>query len=252
MGLGCGNNGIIHITDMDLIEKSNLSRQFLFRNCHIKKSKSQTAGEAIKVMNPSINIKTYTDRVGVETESKFNDSFMNKLDGVCNALDNIQARLYMDGRCLEYQKPLLESGTLGTKGNTQIVVPFLTESYGDSTDPPENSTPICTLKNFPHKIEHTIQWARDYFEGQFTNIPNDVNLYITNSNAIKNILAEPATSYERINNIYLSLKEDRPLTFDDCVKWARIQFDELFCNNIKQLLCNFPVFKLYILERFCK
>ena len=35
------------------------------------------------------------------------------------ALDNVEARLYMDGRCLFYQKPLLESGTLGTKGNTQ-------------------------------------------------------------------------------------------------------------------------------------
>ena len=26
----------------------------------------------------------------------------------------------MDRRCVYYQKPLLESGTLGTKGNTQV------------------------------------------------------------------------------------------------------------------------------------
>jgi hypothetical protein len=31
-----------------------------------------------------------------------------------------QARLYVDQRCIHYQKPLLESGTLGTKGNTQV------------------------------------------------------------------------------------------------------------------------------------
>jgi len=24
---------------------------------------------------------------------------------------------------------------------------------------------VCTLKNFPHKIEHTIQWARDQSVG---------------------------------------------------------------------------------------
>jgi ubiquitin-activating enzyme E1 len=49
---------------------------------------------------------------------------------VCTALDNVEARLYMDQRCLFYQLPMLESGTLGTKGNTQIVVPGLTEEYG--------------------------------------------------------------------------------------------------------------------------
>ena len=41
----------------------------------------------------------------------------------------------MDSRCVKFGKPLLESGTLGTRGNTQIVVPFLTESYGATNDP---------------------------------------------------------------------------------------------------------------------
>lgn len=63
----------------------------------------------------------------------------------------------MDQRCVLYQKPLLESGTLGTKGNTQVVVPHLTESYGSSRDPPEKETPSCTVKNFPNMIQHTIQ-----------------------------------------------------------------------------------------------
>lgn len=31
IGLGCGENGEIIVTDMDTIEKSNLNRQFLFR-----------------------------------------------------------------------------------------------------------------------------------------------------------------------------------------------------------------------------
>lgn len=75
----------------------------------------------------------------------------------------------MDRRCVYYRKSLLESGTLGTKGNVQVVLPFLTESYSSSQDPPEKSIPICTLKNFPNAIEHTIQWARDMFEGLFRN-----------------------------------------------------------------------------------
>jgi ubiquitin-activating enzyme E1 len=63
----------------------------------------------------------------------------------------------MDRRCVYYRKPLLESGTLGTKGNVQVVIPHLTESYSSSQDPPEKSIPICTLKNFPNAIEHTLQ-----------------------------------------------------------------------------------------------
>jgi len=63
----------------------------------------------------------------------------------------------MDRRCVYYRKPLLESGTLGTKGNVQVVLPYSTESYSSSQDPPEKSIPICTLKNFPNAIEHTLQ-----------------------------------------------------------------------------------------------
>ena len=81
------------------------------------------------------------------------------MDGITNALDNVDARKYVDRRCVYYRKPLLESGTLGTKGNTQVVVPSLTESYSSSQDPPEKSIPSCTLKNFPNAIEHTIQVA---------------------------------------------------------------------------------------------
>lgn len=63
----------------------------------------------------------------------------------------------MDQRCVLYEKPLLESGTLGTKGNTQVVIPHLTESYASSQDPPEKQTPSCTVKNFPNAIAHTIE-----------------------------------------------------------------------------------------------
>lgn len=37
MGIACGDAGLVTVTDDDVIEKSNLSRQFLFRNWHIGK-----------------------------------------------------------------------------------------------------------------------------------------------------------------------------------------------------------------------
>jgi hypothetical protein len=42
--------------------------------------------------------------------------------------DNVQARLFVDGRCVTNQRPLLESGTMGAKGHVQVIVPHATES----------------------------------------------------------------------------------------------------------------------------
>lgn len=63
----------------------------------------------------------------------------------------------MDQRCILYEKPLLESGTMSTKGNVQVVIPYLTESYSSSQDPPEKQSLSCTVKNFPNAITHTIE-----------------------------------------------------------------------------------------------
>ena len=120
-----------------------------------------------------------THPLSPDSEATFDDAFWGGLAGVCTALDNVDARMYVDGRCVYYGRPMLESGTLGTKGNTQVVVPRLTENYGASRDPPEKAIPVCTLKNFPNLIEHTLQWARDWFEGEFKQLPDSVNAYLS-------------------------------------------------------------------------
>ena len=155
------------ITDMDVIEKSNLSRQFLFRNSDIGKYKSEIASKKAKKMNQSVRIEYKLNRVGNDTEHIFNNEFYSNVDIIVNALDNVNARIYMDNKAISYQKPLVESGTLGLKGNVQVILPNLTESYGSTTDKAEDQIPICTLKNFPYEIAHCIQWAREQFESLF-------------------------------------------------------------------------------------
>jgi ubiquitin-activating enzyme E1 len=65
-----------------------------------------------------------------------------------------QARLYVDSKCVFYGKPLLESGTLGTKCNAQVVIPHVTASYADGPkdQADEDSIPMCTLRNFPRYV----------------------------------------------------------------------------------------------------
>ncbi|KAI1294860.1 Ubiquitin-like modifier-activating enzyme 1 [Halotydeus destructor] len=241
VGIGAGSDGKIFVTDMDTIERSNLNRQFLFRDKDIGSLKSSTAAAAVKAMNPDVNIVAFQDRVGPETEKQYNDEFFENLDGIANALDNVEARIYMDRRCVYYRKPLLESGTLGTKGNVQVVVPHLTESYGSSHDPPEKSIPICTLKNFPNAIEHTLQWARDEFEGLFSQSALNAALYLESTEEFNKVLKMPGTQpIEVIESVKRVLVDEKPASFEDCVKWARLRWEEQFNNQIQQLLYNFP------------
>lgn len=242
IGLATGPKGKISVTDMDSIEKSNLNRQFLFRPKDVGNLKSEAAAAAVQAMNPDLkgHIVTMRDRVGQDTEDIFNEDFWNQLDGVTNALDNVDARTYVDRRCVFFRKPLLESGTLGTKGNTQVILPFKTESYSSSQDPPEQSFPMCTLRSFPNKIEHTIAWARELFEGYFIKPAETVNLYLGQPDYIGTTLKQGGNEKATLEMIQDFLVQDKPLSVEDCIKWARLQFEKQYNNAIQQLLYNFP------------
>lgn len=242
IGLATGPKGKISVADMDQIEKSNLNRQFLFRTKDVGKLKSECAAEAVQAMNPDLKGKfvILPDRVGAETEHIFNENFWEELDGVTNALDNVDARQYVDRRCVFFRKPLLDSGTLGTKGNTQVVLPSLTESYSSSQDPPEQSFPQCTLRSFPNKIDHTIAWAKEKFHEFFVGPPETVNLYITQPNYIEETLKQAGNEIPTLESIRDYLVTEKPHNFDDCIVWARRQFESKYNNDIRQLLYNFP------------
>ncbi|KAI0375552.1 ubiquitin activating enzyme [Pilatotrama ljubarskyi] len=242
MGLGSGPNGKIYVTDLDTIEKSNLNRQFLFRAKDLGKFKSEVAAEAVADMNPDLKgkIDSKQEPVGPDTENIYDADFFASIDGVTNALDNVKARQYMDQRCVFYLKPLLESGTLGTKGNTQVIVPHLTESYSSSQDPPEKETPVCTVKNFPNQIQHTIEWARQEFDNLFVKPPQVVNSYLSEPNFLENNLKYSGQQKEQVEQIVSYLVTNKPLTFEECIVWARLQFEEKYNNAIRQLLFSLP------------
>lgn len=231
------NKGTIYLTDPDNIEKSNLNRQFLFRSHHIGKPKSLMAAESIRLMKPSFNIVGLTQKVCKDTQS-FVDKYTAQVTGVINALDNIEARRYMDQECFNKQMPLFESGTTGTKGNTQVVIPFLTETYSNSVDPPqEKSFPICTIISFPNEIAHTINWAMDYFD-IFNRGPKNINKWIKDSSVFDNgVSVENNQGKEDVFNFLIKFNIK---SFTDCVHYAIIMFYEKYKHQIEQLLTTYP------------
>ena len=154
-----------------------------------------------------------------------------------NALDNVKARLFVDSLCVAYQKHLLESGTLGTKGNVQTVIPHLTESYGSTVDPPEKEVPVCTLKNFPYLIDHTIQWARDFFAGMFEQAPANAVKYLREKDTIKTLA--PTEQVAAISDIKTIL-DNWPTKYTDCLDFGYEIWHKLFRNEIQQLVHKFP------------
>lgn len=98
--------------------------------CGCCSAKSTAAAKAARDINPALKVNALQNRVSPATEDVFHDKFWESLDLVVNALDNVNARLYVDSRCVYFGKPLLESGTLGPKCNTQVVIPNMTENYG--------------------------------------------------------------------------------------------------------------------------
>ncbi|TMS38937.1 hypothetical protein L596_005559 [Steinernema carpocapsae] len=125
---------------------------------------------------------------------------------------------------------------------TRRLYPYLTESYGSSSDPPETEIPMCTLKNFPHQIHHTIQWARDRFEGLFSNPAELANSFLEDQRGFHKRLKTVAIGQqiEMIAALTKALIEDRPTDASDCIKWARLLFEEYYQNTIAQLLYSFP------------
>ncbi|XP_066135673.1 ubiquitin-like modifier-activating enzyme 6 [Saccopteryx bilineata] len=243
LGVGTGKEkGMVTVTDPDLIEKSNLNRQFLFRSHHIQKPKSCTAADATLKINPQVKIDAHLNKVCPATEDIYSDEFYTKQDIIIAALDNVEARRYVDSRCVANLRPFLDSGTMGTKGHTEVIVPHLTESYNSHRDPPEEEIPFCTLKSFPSAIEHTIQWARDKFESSFSHKPSLFNKFWQTYPSAEEVLQKLQTGQSLEGSFQvIKLLSRRPRNWSQCVELARLKFEKYFNHKALQLLHCFPL-----------
>ncbi|CAM6094398.1 unnamed protein product [Calypogeia fissa] len=242
MGVGCSLSGNITVTDMDRVSKPNLVDQLLYQLEDVDRPKTPTAARALRNINPAAQIHAFQDKFDTETEHIFDSTFFQSISGVFSAVDTTQSRLYIDSRCVLHRKPMIDGGKHGTKGSVQVFVPFKSEMYASSRDPPEHKdVPICTLKNFPYTPEHTLQWAVETFEFIFKKRPLDVNAYLSSRDFQDSIRKSPPSSRLPIlQTLRDALLRHKPLSFEACVEWARFQFEDLFSNSIKQLCFNFP------------
>ncbi len=240
--MGVCQAGKLTVTDMDTIEKSNLNRQFLFRDKNIGQAKSTTACAAAVAMNPHLNVQAFSVPVGAETENVFDAKFWKGIDLALNALDTWAARLYVDSKCVEFKRPLLESGTLGATGHTQIIVPHLTLNFGATKIQKEVAVPSCTIHHFPHTIHHTLTWAREQFDSLFVATAEDLSRHHVDAFYLSNLLARmpPAGQVETLRRLLYAELFANGVSRSKCVREALGLFDTWYNSEIRSLLQSQP------------
>lgn len=161
--------GEIHVIDLDTITLSNLNRQFLFLKEDIDKLKSLIVAHNVQTFNYfNTNLVPYHGNL-MDTNS-FPIEWYNQFDYIYNALDNLEARRYINKIALFLRKPLMESGTTGFDGQVQPIYPYSTECFDCQEKATPQTFPVCTIRSTPSKPVHCIVWAKEFLFQQLFSV----------------------------------------------------------------------------------
>ncbi|KAF1830622.1 ubiquitin-activating enzyme E1 3 [Decorospora gaudefroyi] len=217
--------GEIHIVDLDTIDLSNLNRQFLFRNEHIKKSKALVAKESAGQFNPNVNIVAYHDNI---KDDQFNVAWFQRFGLVFNALDNLDARRHVNKMCLAANVPLVESGTTGFNGQVQVIKKGETECYDCTPKDAPKSFPVCTIRSTPSQPIHCIVWAKSYLFAEMFGTSEDDAPELDHSED-----ADNATEVANLRKEAQALKRIRESMGSQ--DFPRLVFDKVYKEDIERL-----------------
>ena len=98
--LAASGIGKIGIIDYDKIEISNLARQIIFTSKDVKKSKSLTSVNKLRLINPNIKLKSFENKL----TKKNIDRIAKDFDLVVDGSDNFRTRFLINDYCLKKKK----------------------------------------------------------------------------------------------------------------------------------------------------
>jgi len=250
MGASTGKDGLLTITDYDNIENSNLNRQFLFNHKNVNQSKSTIACQAIKKINKNFKCKDLHKKVCKETENYFNKNFWDNQDIIFSAVDNDDARTYLNDICFKYNKILMNAGTSGVRARADIIIPKITYPLKIDLNNNKKEYNMCTIKKFPTKIEHCIKWSKDLFSFLFNDNMEIYNKFFQKKEEyIVQISKEPddvfLDLYKSIKTIIDILEiENEEKRNNKILELSINYFYILFIKSIENLLLVYPQDKI--------
>ncbi|GJQ14449.1 hypothetical protein GpartN1_g6240.t1 [Galdieria partita] len=159
----------IEVIDLDVVDVTNLNRQFLFRQQDVGKPKAEVAAAFIAKRIKDINIKGHYANIYDQSRE-----FYRQFNLVVAGLDSIDARRWLNETLIDLVEtdedgtidvstviPLIDGGTEGFRGQARVIIPKMSACFECNLDlfPPQVSYPLCTIANTPRLPEHCIEYA---------------------------------------------------------------------------------------------
>lgn len=114
--LGIGTIGIV---DNDVLELSNLNRQYIHKFANIGKVKVESAAKWINEFNPEINIKTYQTRLD---DQNYQD-IVKDYDLIMDCFDSFKSKFLLNRIAVKTGKILIHGGVTEFFGQVTVIVP---------------------------------------------------------------------------------------------------------------------------------
>ena len=225
MGVGSENGGIIELFDMDKIESTNLSRQFLYRENDIGKFKSEIAAKRVASLNHRINIIAHNFGLSDQVESSLPKLFWENFCCYQLAVDTKTARNYIGEKSAAFKIGLINPGTEYSRGNVHVYFPNETSPYQKEMEDKKTSIAICTLKFNPTNISHTIAWALDLFSllfGRYVKVERPSIGQISS-----HFSSVYLNTWHRVNSEYSPPKNE-----EESIRWSKLVFETYFNTRI--------------------
>ena len=124
VGVNMAQAGIGHLIliDLDTIEFSNLNRQILFQEQDVGKFKAEVSYHKLQEINSEITIEYFTKKVQEIPVSDFQKKNENEKVIMVDALDNFEARRWLNSIAVTKNIPLVSGGMYGYLGNLQVII----------------------------------------------------------------------------------------------------------------------------------
>lgn len=117
--LGVGTIGQIGIIDNDVLELSNLNRQYIHKFENIGKVKVESAKQWINEFNPEINVKTYQTRLDENNYSEI----VKDYDFIMDCFDSFKSKFLLNEIAINTGKTLIHGGVTEFYGQVTVIVP---------------------------------------------------------------------------------------------------------------------------------